>query len=112
MNGRKSLRTAIDEKCRDCIYDPLAKGNWRQQVTLCSVYSCPLWEVRPVSSAPIPESVLRYYQVNVGDPCLWRQSDARTTGIGEDGDVSSQGAQKAPQSFSEATPERDPGGGS
>ncbi len=119
MNGvkkdtylRPSLRAAINAKCKSCIFDPLAMGTWRQQVTLCSVYSCPLWEIRPVSSSPIPESVLRYYQVNAGDPCLRRQSDARTTGIGEDGDVSSQGALKAPESDPEATPERDPGGGS
>ncbi len=77
MSARKSLRAAIDDKCRDCIFDPLAVGNWRQQVTLCSVYSCPLWEVRPVSRAPIPEAVLRYYRVKPGDPCLGGRNDSR-----------------------------------
>jgi hypothetical protein len=62
-----SLRKAIDDKCRDCIYDPLAAGTWRQQVTLCSVKLCPLYEVRPKTGSPIPESVLSYYGVNLGD---------------------------------------------
>jgi len=79
MTARKSLRTAIDEKCRDCIFDPAAVGNWRQQVTLCSVYSCPLWEVRPVSRAPIPEAVLSYYCVGPGDPCLGSRNDSRAS---------------------------------
>lgn len=44
-----SLRQAINDKCRDCIYDPLAPGNWRQQVTLCTSTECPLYRVRPTS---------------------------------------------------------------
>ncbi len=44
-----SLRKAINDKCRDCSYDPYGKGNWRQQVTACTVTTCPLWPVRPVS---------------------------------------------------------------
>ena len=70
MTGRKSLRSAIDEKCRGCVVDVLAKGNWRQQVTLCSCYDCSLWDVRPVTKASIPQSVLDYYEIQSGDPCL------------------------------------------
>ena len=44
-----SLRKAINEKCKDCIYDPQGRGNWRQQVTACPCQDCPLWPVRPVS---------------------------------------------------------------
>lgn len=48
---KPSLRKAINEKCKDCIYDNLAPGNWRQQVEACTcVTSCPLWNVRPKSS--------------------------------------------------------------
>jgi len=44
-----SLRKAIDEKCKDCIYDPkCGGGTWREQVAQCSVVACPLWEVRPM----------------------------------------------------------------
>lgn len=44
-----SLRKAINEKCKDCIYDPLDSGNWRQQVTGCTSRDCSLWLVRPIS---------------------------------------------------------------
>ena len=58
-----SLRKAIDKHCKECIYDDLAAGTWRQQVTLCSVESCPLYEVRPKTTHSIPESVLSFYGV-------------------------------------------------
>lgn len=45
-----SLRAAINQHCRDCVYDPKSGlGNWRQQVTACSVRRCALYPVRPVS---------------------------------------------------------------
>ena len=44
-----SLRKAIDDKCRDCIYDPASRGTWRQQVTICPQTDCPLWPIRPLS---------------------------------------------------------------
>lgn len=42
-----SLRKAINGKCKDCIYDPLAGGTWLAQVAQCSCIDCPLWPVRP-----------------------------------------------------------------
>ena len=45
----KSLRKAINEKCRDCIYDKANLGNFVQQVSMCPQMDCPLWEVRPIS---------------------------------------------------------------
>jgi hypothetical protein len=62
-----SLRKCIDKHCRSCIYDSNSAGNWRQQVTLCSVKSCALREVRPKTTRPIPESVLSYYGVKNGE---------------------------------------------
>jgi hypothetical protein len=45
-----SLRSAINAKCKECIYDPVGgKGTWRQQVEACTSRRCPLYEVRPVS---------------------------------------------------------------
>ena len=44
-----SLRKAINDKCRECVYDPQAPGNWREQVTWCLVPKCPLYPVRPLS---------------------------------------------------------------
>ena len=46
-----SLRGAINAKCKSCVYDPLAAGNWRMQVDGCAVTRCPLHEVRPRSAS-------------------------------------------------------------
>ena len=62
-----SLRKAINQNCKSCAYDDLAAGTWRQQVTLCSVKSCALYDVRPKSTRPIPESVLSYYEASLGE---------------------------------------------
>lgn len=43
------FRKLINEKCKDCIYDPLSRlGNWKQQVEGCTSKNCALWPVRPV----------------------------------------------------------------
>ena len=64
IENRPSLRKCINNHCKTCIYDPKAAGTWRQQVTLCSVIACALHPVRPVTKAPIPNSVLNYYGVS------------------------------------------------
>ena len=45
------MRAAIDAKCRDCIYDPLAGGTWRAQVEACTATDCGLFPYRPRSRA-------------------------------------------------------------
>jgi len=46
--ARPSLRVAINEKCRECIYDPIGgNGTWVQQVRDCTSGTCPLFDVRP-----------------------------------------------------------------
>lgn len=57
-----SLRNAINEYCKSCIYDEMAMGTWKQQVTLCLVGNCKLFDVRPTTDR-IPASVLKYYGV-------------------------------------------------
>jgi len=56
-----SLRKAINEKCKDCIYDPLAGGTWLKQVELCTCSDCPLYPVRPTprQGSSEPDSKLR-----------------------------------------------------
>jgi hypothetical protein len=44
-----SLKKAIEDMCKSCIYDPLDTGSWRNQVENCNCTSCPLWNVRPTS---------------------------------------------------------------
>lgn len=46
-----SLRAAVNAKCKDCIYDPLAGGTWRAQVAACTCKGCPLWPHRPMPIA-------------------------------------------------------------
>lgn len=46
-----SLRKAINDKCKECIHDPLSGlGTWRQQTEGCTSKDCPLWPVRPVTT--------------------------------------------------------------
>ena len=42
-----SLRNAISQMCKSCIYDPEVEGGWIQQVSLCDLSACSLWEHRP-----------------------------------------------------------------
>jgi len=58
-----SLRKAVNDKCKNCIYDDAAAGTWLQQVTLCSSPDCPLYKVRPQSKAKLPDNVLRFYGI-------------------------------------------------
>lgn len=51
MTKTRSLRSAIDAKCKDCIYDDLERGRWREQVDACTVTECPLHAVRTRSTA-------------------------------------------------------------
>ena len=48
--AKPGLRGKVDAHCISCIYDPEGAGNWRQQVTDCLVTSCPMYEVRPMTS--------------------------------------------------------------
>ena len=51
-----SLRAAVNAKCKDCCFDPIEPGRWKQQVEACSVTRCPLYDVRPRSTAPMNAS--------------------------------------------------------
>ena len=42
-----SLRKAINDYCKGCIYDSLAPGTWVKQVEECSSPDCELYPVRP-----------------------------------------------------------------
>lgn len=45
----RTLSAAVKAHCKGCIYDPLAGGNWLQQVRNCTVTSCEIYEWRPGS---------------------------------------------------------------
>lgn len=57
IKNKMSLRQAINNKCKDCTFDYLAEGNWKQQVSLCTVKKCPLWSVRPQTSGRLFQPV-------------------------------------------------------
>lgn len=44
-----SRAKAVNQHCKDCSYDPLNGGTWRQQVEACSVTKCALYPIRPTS---------------------------------------------------------------
>ncbi|RDH84507.1 MAG: hypothetical protein DIZ80_03235 [endosymbiont of Galathealinum brachiosum] len=45
---KTGLRKAVDNHCKDCIYDQSnGLGTWRQQVYLCHMKSCELYDFRP-----------------------------------------------------------------
>lgn len=51
MNKKRLTRQqAINEFCRQCIYDPSSGlGNWKQQIGACTFAECPLFPYRPQS---------------------------------------------------------------
>jgi hypothetical protein len=50
MIKRPSMRKAINDKCKECIYDAVSgTGTWRQQVEACTSRSCSLYAVRPLA---------------------------------------------------------------
>ena len=51
-----SFRKAINQHCKDCIYDNCVPGAWRQQVEACTVPNCALYPLRPTSYAGKIES--------------------------------------------------------
>jgi len=51
-----SLRGAINDKCKSCIYDPgCGGGTWREQVAQCTATVCPLWPYRPPPKPKKPQ---------------------------------------------------------
>ena len=46
---------AINEKCRECIYDEFADGTWRMQVEACELTACALYPYRPKSRSKMPD---------------------------------------------------------
>jgi len=56
---RLSLRQAVDQKCKECIYDPYQKGAWREQVQACTASDCPLYAVRPKSFSKANDSTVK-----------------------------------------------------
>ena len=50
MPKRLTRQQAINAKCKDCSYDHMDVGTWRQQVTICGGIDCALYPYRQVDS--------------------------------------------------------------
>ncbi len=48
-----SLKKCISQHCKNCTYDQESPGTWREQVENCTVVSCALYEVRPMTMTTI-----------------------------------------------------------
>jgi len=46
--NKAGFKSKIIAKCIECLYDPVQKGSWRQQVQSCTSPKCPLFAVRPM----------------------------------------------------------------
>ncbi len=46
-----SMRQAINNMCKSCIYDKIDTGAWRMQVEACTSHDCALYPLRPISSS-------------------------------------------------------------
>ena len=57
--------------CKDCAYDELDKGTWRQQVAACTIKRCPLHSVRPVgdhnNSTYLTKKLLDHWRIKTVD---------------------------------------------
>ena len=72
-NVPMTRQQAIEAKCKDCTYDPLDSGTWRQQVERCDITDCALWNYRPKSRSKMPDiadsvSVQPHYDTNNNQP--------------------------------------------
>lgn len=66
---KRSLRQAINAKCRECIYDPLGGGTAAQQITCCTLSDCPLYLVRPITATTLPVRLLDRFNVQISELC-------------------------------------------
>lgn len=48
-----SLKKCIEQHCKNCTYDQKQEGTWRAQTEACTVRTCALWAVRPITMETI-----------------------------------------------------------
>lgn len=57
--SRHTRSAAIKTQCQECICDQSGFGSCAAQITLCTAFYCPLWDFRPVSSAPLSAEAMK-----------------------------------------------------
>ncbi len=68
-----SMRKAIDDKCRSCIYDDCAPGTWRKQVELCTITECGLYPYRPITEQSRSENASKLGRKKTPQPVWLRK---------------------------------------
>lgn len=68
IDDNRSLREAINEMCKSCIYDRHHQGGWRQQVEGCVSAHCPLFDKRPTPRERVKEQVEEIKKDALHDP--------------------------------------------
>jgi len=58
------MRARINAMCKTCTYDPLDRGTCAQQIACCTVKSCPLHSVRPITTKEIPFELIRGWNID------------------------------------------------
>ena len=61
------MRARINAMCKTCTYDPLDRGTCAQQIACCTVKSCPLHPVRPITTKEIPFELIRGWNIDLLD---------------------------------------------
>lgn len=61
------LRARINTMCKSCIYDPLDRGTCAQQIACCTIKSCALHQVRPITTKEIPFELIRDWNIDFLD---------------------------------------------
>ena len=66
---------AINQNCKDCIYDPAEPGYWQQQVEQCqSEGACALWHLRPLTGAgKIARKVAKYNAMTPAQQAVYKK---------------------------------------
>ena len=78
MKGRYklSLRAAINDKCKECLFDEQERGTWREQIFMCADVRCPLYRVRPRPAITADCRVLEWMRAEPRHP-WWETAEAR-----------------------------------
>lgn len=64
-----SLRKAINAKCKECAHDPLDKGSAAKQIACCTIKTCPLHSIRPITCKSISRELLDHWHLQAEDLC-------------------------------------------
>lgn len=66
---RRSRKAAIDQHCKECIYDSYSPGTWRRQVEKCTSKNCALYPFRPTPTVSYCKSKIVKSSASIESIC-------------------------------------------